>query len=66
MKSDLFKNQTQNISSNSQLSKPAIDYIISYEVTSPNVYNKKYTSPIRPDGKSGITIGIGTDLGYTT
>jgi hypothetical protein len=39
---------------------------MSHEVTSQSVYNKKYTSPIMPGGDSGVTFGLGTDLGYIT
>lgn len=46
-----------------QLSKKSIDQIISFEVTSEEVYNKKYINPIWPGGDSGVTIGIGYDLG---
>ena len=48
------------------LSKKAIDKIISYEVGSQALYNKKYTHPVWPGGESGVTIGIGCDLGYQT
>lgn len=33
------------------------------EVTSEEVYNKKYINPIWPGGDSGVTVGIGYDLG---
>ncbi len=46
------------------ISKKAIDFIIGKEVTSSTVYNKKYTGLIFPGGESGLTIGIGYDLGY--
>ena len=44
----------------------AVDFIVSFEVTSRKVYESKYRSPIWPEGQSGITIGIGYDLGYVT
>jgi GH24 family phage-related lysozyme (muramidase) len=48
------------------ISQKTIDFIISQEVTSETVYNKKYATPEWPGGDSGITIGIGYDLGYNT
>lgn len=41
-----------------------IDLIISFEVGSPQVYQRKYRHPIWPGHASGVTIGIGYDLGY--
>lgn len=46
-----------------QLSKKSIDAIIAYEVTSPEYYDKRYQSPTWPGGESGVTVGIGYDLG---
>lgn len=48
------------------ISKKAVDFIISEEISSPAVYNKKYFGLIWPGGESGVTIGIGYDLGYQT
>lgn len=45
----------------------AVDLIIAFEVGSPEVYQKKYTRPICPACEttaSGVTIGIGYDLGH--
>lgn len=47
-----------------KISKKAVDFIIFKEVSSPTVYNKKYFGVIWPGGESGVTIGIGYDLGY--
>lgn len=44
----------------------ALDLMILFEVTSQAVYEKKYARPIWPGGDSGVTIGIGFDLGYET
>ena len=38
--------------------------VIGFEVTSEDTYRRKYERPIAPAGDSGITIGIGYDLGY--
>ena len=48
------------------VSAKSLDLIIEQEVTSKEVYNKKYQSPTWPGGDSGVTIGIGYDLGYYT
>jgi hypothetical protein len=47
-------------------STKAIDLIISFEVGSQEQYDRQYTHPIWPQGDSGVTIGIGYDLGYCT
>jgi hypothetical protein len=43
----------------------AIELIIAFEVGSPEVYTAKYQRPIWPGAASGVTIGIGYDLGHT-
>lgn len=48
------------------VSVKSLDLIISSEITSREMYNRKYQSPIWPGGDSGITIGIGYDCGYAT
>lgn len=48
------------------ISQKAIDFIIQQEVTSESYYNKKLSRPTYAGGDSGITIGIGYDLGYNT
>jgi GH24 family phage-related lysozyme (muramidase) len=40
------------------------ELIIAFEVSSKAAYNSKYYMPIWPGGLSGVTIGIGYDLGY--
>lgn len=47
-------------------SRAAVDLIVANEVTSRAVYEKKYQRPEWPGGASGITVGIGYDLGYNT
>jgi len=49
-----------------QISKDAIDLITFCEVSSETHYRKKLQIPIWPKGESGVTIGIGYDLGYAT
>lgn len=48
------------------VSKQAVDFIVQSEVSSRTVYNSKYKNPVWPKGESGITIGIGYDLGYVS
>jgi GH24 family phage-related lysozyme (muramidase) len=48
------------------ISKKAIDFIISKEVTSQQLYEKKYAGVVWPGGDSGLTVGLGYDLGYMT
>lgn len=48
------------------ISNAAIDLIIAFEVSSREAYERKYRHPIWPRGRSGITIGIGYDVGYVT
>lgn len=43
----------------------AVDLIIAFEVGSPEVYQAKYQRPIWPGAASGVTVGIGYDLGHT-
>jgi hypothetical protein len=49
----------------SLISKRAYDLILKYEVGGGiRYYNKALKSPTYPGGQSGVTIGIGYDLGY--
>lgn len=48
-----------------QISRAAFDLIVAEEVTSEAVYRKKYQRPEWPKGQSGVTVGIGYDLGQT-
>ena len=47
------------------ISQRAVNLIIECEVTSRSQYEKKYHRPEWPGGASGVTIGIGYDLGYS-
>ncbi|WP_426122801.1 hypothetical protein [Pararhizobium sp. PWRC1-1] len=49
-----------------ELSPKALKLIVTFEVSSESVYEKKYRGVIKPGGASGPTIGIGYDLGYVT
>jgi len=48
------------------ISQKAVNSIIFFEVGSPANYNKLYNKPKVEIGDSGITIGIGYDLGYNS
>ena len=48
------------------ISSKAIQLIIQHEIGGRAVYDKKYNKPIWAGGESGITIGFGFDMGYTT
>ncbi|SIT58815.1 conserved exported hypothetical protein [Mesorhizobium prunaredense] len=52
--------------SDKQMSKRSQDLIVLFEVTGKTRYEKKYRNPIWPKGKSGITFGIGYDIGYSS
>jgi hypothetical protein len=47
-------------------SKAAVDLIVTQEVSSKELYVKRYQRPTWPKNVSGVTIGIGYDLGYST
>ncbi|WP_019866280.1 lysozyme family protein [Methylovulum miyakonense] len=47
-----------------KISETAIDMIVKLEVGGKNRYEKYYQTPIWPKSNSGVTIGIGYDLGY--
>lgn len=48
------------------VSKKGLDLIVQSEISGEATYNLKYKKPIWPKSESGITIGIGYDLGYET
>jgi hypothetical protein len=48
------------------VSRKGIDALIKFEISSKEYYNKQYQQPIWPGGHSGVTIGIGYDIGYAT
>lgn len=43
----------------------AIRMIVGFEVSGEKAYEQKYRKPIWPKGASGVTFGVGYDLGYT-
>jgi hypothetical protein len=48
------------------ISKKAIDFIIQHEAGGRAYYEKALQKPTYPGGESGVTIGLGYDLGYNT
>ena len=48
-----------------ELHHKGIAFIAKYEISSKSYYNKCLKSPTYPGGASGVTIGIGYDLGHT-
>lgn len=50
--------------SNRLVSRPARGLIVACEVTSEANYRSRLQSPVWPGGESGVTIGIGYDLGH--
>src|SRR5712671_8014799 len=48
------------------ISQESFDLIVNFEVSSRAAYDKNYRYPERPGGRSGITIGIGYDCGYSS
>lgn len=52
---------------NPVVSQRGLDLVVRWEVGGPNTYIKKYQNPIWPgNSASGVTIGIGYDLGHNT
>jgi hypothetical protein len=47
-------------------SKAAVDLIVAEEVTSQSYYVTHYQHPEWPGGASGVTVGIGYDLGFSS
>lgn len=52
--------------STTRVSDRAKDLIIACEVSSAELYEARYRRPTWPGGYSGVTIGVGYDLGYST
>jgi pimeloyl-ACP methyl ester carboxylesterase len=50
--------------SNTPISVRAFDMIVEFEVSSEALYTSRYRRPVWPKKASGVTIGIGYDVGY--
>jgi hypothetical protein len=46
------------------ISQRAFDHIVAEEVSSKQRYEREYQHPVKPGGASGVTVGIGYDLGH--
>ncbi len=55
-----------NKTANLVVSKTGLDMLIHFEISSDSYYRRKLSAPFWPGGASGVTIGIGYDLGYNT
>ncbi|MEO1258996.1 MAG: peptidoglycan-binding protein [Bacteroidota bacterium] len=47
-----------------RVSRMGINQLVKFEIVSKSYYNRFLKSPIWPGGESGVTIGIGYDVGY--
>jgi len=47
-------------------SRKSLDLIVAFEIGSRAQYERLYAQPTWPGGESGVTIGIGYDLGFTS
>lgn len=45
-------------------SRNGLEQLVKFEIASPQFYFRNLKKPIWPGGRSGVTIGIGYDLGY--
>jgi len=52
--------------SQTPISDNALNAIVTFEVSGEQAYNRLYQRPLWPGGQSGVTIGIGYDLGYAS
>jgi hypothetical protein len=52
--------------STTPISSEAFDLIVEFEVSGEQAYTKKYRKPVWPEAQSGVTIGIGYDVGYAS
>src|SRR5215212_7314993 len=61
----LSSRQIAQIPCSLEVSRAGLDLLVAFEVTSPAHYEKKLRRPVWPGGDSGVTIGIGYDVGVT-
>ena len=48
------------------VSRKGLDQLMHFEISSESYYRNRLSRPIWPRGASGITIGVGYDLGYNS
>ncbi len=58
--------QPDGPASTRRISDEAFDLIVEFEVSSQQVYTARYRKPVWPQGASGVTVGVGYDVGYAT
>jgi hypothetical protein len=56
----------ESLGSLSAISDRAVELIVVFEVGGQHAYETRYRHPIWPRGRSGITCGIGYDVGFVT
>lgn len=49
-----------------EVSKTGLDQLMQFEISSERNYERRLAAPIWPGGESGVTIGVGYDLGFNT
>lgn len=62
----LSQRQIANVPYSLEVSRSGLDQLVAFEVSSPAYYEKKLRRPCWPGGESGVTIGIGYDVGVTS
>jgi len=62
----LSRRQLANVPCSLEVSRSGLDLLVAFEVSSPAYYEKKLQRPCWPGGESGVTIGIGYDVGVTS
>lgn len=62
----LSRRQVANVPFSLEVSRAGLDLLVAFEVTSLAFYEKKLRRPVWPGGDSGVTIGIGYDIGMTS
>ena len=62
----LSRRQIASVPSSLEVSRSGLDLLVAFEVSSPAYYEKKLRRPCWPGGESGVTIGIGYDVGVTS
>jgi hypothetical protein len=59
----LSRRQIANVPFSLEVSRAGLDLLVAFEITSPTFYARKLRRPVWPGGESGVTIGIGYDIG---
>lgn len=59
-------NLPRRFTSDKPVSNAARDLVVQFEVSNRALYDARYRAPTWPGGRSGVTVGIGYDLGYAS